>query len=58
MSELSIDAVLKFKSAWQDSPVKEVVAHVPYLVNLASPNKNLRQKSKERKGIVCQYPLR
>ncbi|GAN33614.1 MAG: deoxyribonuclease IV [Candidatus Brocadia sp. AMX2] len=48
---LSEEEVFKFKSAWQDSPVKKVVAHVPYLVNLASPDKNLWQKSKERLRI-------
>jgi len=51
VSDLSTEEVLKFKSAWQDSPVKNVVAHVPYLVNLASPDKNLWQKSKDRLRI-------
>jgi deoxyribonuclease-4 len=51
VSELSTEEVLKFKSAWQDSPVKKVVAHVPYLVNLASPDKYLWQKSKERLSV-------
>jgi Endonuclease IV len=48
VSALSSEEVLKFKAAWQDSPVKKVVAHVPYLVNLASSNKDLQQKSRER----------
>lgn len=48
VSGLSSEEVFKFKTAWQDSPVKKAVAHVPYLVNLASPDKNLWQKSKER----------
>lgn len=51
VSELSTEEVLHFKSAWHDSPVKKVVAHVPYLVNLASPDKNLWQKSKDRLSI-------
>lgn len=51
VSELSTEEVIKFKSAWQNSPVKIVVAHVPYLVNLASPDKNLWQKSKDRLSI-------
>ena len=51
VAELSPDDVLKFKSAWEDSPVKKVVAHVPYLVNLASPDKNLWQKSKDRLSV-------
>lgn len=48
VSELSAEEVLQFKSAWRKSPVKKVVAHVPYLVNLASPDKNLWKKSKDR----------
>lgn len=51
VSELSTEEVIKFKSAWQGSSVKKVVAHVPYLVNLASPDKNLQQKSKDRLRI-------
>lgn len=51
VSELSTEDVLKFKSAWEGSPVKKVVAHVPYLVNLASPDKHLWQKSKDRLGV-------
>jgi deoxyribonuclease-4 len=48
ISALSSDDVVTFKAAWQKSPVKAVVAHVPYLVNLASPDKHLWQKSIER----------
>ena len=48
VSALSPEEVLKFKAAWQDSPVKKVVAHVPYLVNLASSDRNLRRKSQVR----------
>lgn len=51
VSELSAEEVIKFKSAWQDSPVKKVVAHIPYLVNPASSDKNLRRKSQERLRI-------
>ncbi len=49
--ELSTEEVLGFRFAWQDSPIKKVVAHVPYLVNLASSDKRLWQKSKERLRI-------
>lgn len=51
VSELSAKEVVKFKSAWEDSPVKTIVAHVPYLVNLASPDKSLWRISKERLSI-------
>lgn len=51
VSDLSSEEILKFKSAWQGSPVKKVVAHVPYLVNLASPDENLWKKSINRLSI-------
>jgi len=34
--ELSRSEVAKFETAWKKSNVKQVVAHIPYLVNLAS----------------------
>lgn len=46
--DLSQDEILKFKTAWGNSSVREVVAHVPYLVNIASPNKELWRKSVNR----------
>lgn len=45
---LSQDEITKFKTAWQQSSVKRVIAHVPYLVNLASPNIDLWEKSVNR----------
>ncbi len=48
VKKLSQEEILKFKKAWQESKVKEVVAHVPYLVNLASSNKELYRKSINR----------
>jgi len=48
VSKLTKEEISKFKMAWQKSSVKEVVAHVPYLVNLASPDRKLYQKSIER----------
>ena len=46
--ELSQKDTAVFKTAWENSSVKEVVAHVPFLVNLASPNKEIWQKSINR----------
>lgn len=46
--ELSQKEVAVFKTAWGNSSVKEVVAHVPFLVNLASPNKEIWRKSIDR----------
>lgn len=46
--KLSPKEITTFKEEWGRSPVKKIVAHVPFLVNLASPNKSLRQKSKRR----------
>lgn len=48
VSDLSEDEISQFKSAWEKSSVKEVVAHLPYLANLASPEKNLYTKARER----------
>lgn len=42
------EEILDFKSAWRKSQVKQVIAHVPLLVNLASSIDDIRQKSKER----------
>ncbi len=46
--DLSEDTVLQFKSAWQESSVREVIAHLPYLANLASPDKELYLKARNR----------
>ena len=46
--DLSDEEVSDFKSAWKESPVGSVVAHVPFLVNLASPDSDIRQKSINR----------
>jgi deoxyribonuclease-4 len=45
---LSRDEIAKFKTAWQGSSVRQVIAHVPYLVNLASPIQDLWAKSVNR----------
>ena len=46
--DLTNREIQNFKSAWNNSRVKVVVGHVPYLVNLASSDKKLRNKSIER----------
>ena len=38
----------KFRKAWENSDVKEVVAHIPYLVNLTSATESTREKSVDR----------
>jgi len=45
---LTEDEVSKFRSAWDNSGVRSVVGHVPYLVNLASLNSDIRNKSVSR----------
>lgn len=45
---MSQDEVEKFLQNRRRSPVKKIVAHVPFLVNLASSDKDIWQKSKER----------
>ena len=46
--DLLHEEILDFKSAWRESQVKQVIAHVPLLVNLASPVDDIWQKSKDR----------
>lgn len=43
--ELTEKEVQSFKSSWEASQVKRIVAHVPFLVNIASPNGDLRRQS-------------
>lgn len=45
---LSDKQISEFKSAWSKSGVKEVVAHLPYLANLASPDDNLYARATNR----------
>ena len=46
--DLLPEEIAEFESAWQESPVRQVVAHVPFLVNLASPDSVIWQKSISR----------
>lgn len=48
VQELAPEQIEKFKNSWQASSVKEVVAHIPFLVNLASSDKLLRDRSINR----------
>lgn len=48
VADLQPETVAAFKAAWAQSRVKEVVAHVPFLVNLASDDSEARQRSAER----------
>lgn len=48
ISDLSINKIENFKKEQKDSNILEIVAHIPFLVNLASPDKNIRDKSIER----------
>jgi len=48
IDNLSRDKMDSFREVWKKSNVKEVVAHVPYLVNLVSEDDKTRQKSIER----------
>ncbi len=49
--KLSQEEITKFKNSWKKSKVKEVVAHIPYLVNLASSDEVLWNKSVARLAI-------
>jgi deoxyribonuclease-4 len=46
--ELSPEEPLSFRTAWKKSNVKQVIAHVPLIVNPAGPNDAIWQNSKTR----------
>jgi deoxyribonuclease-4 len=46
--ELSPEEILSFKAAWKKSSVKQVIAHVPLIVNPAAPTDAIWQNSKTR----------
>lgn len=48
VDKISEEKIRLFKDAWKKSNVKEVVAHIPYLVNLVSENEATKEKSVER----------
>jgi len=50
ITKLPQEIITEFKNYWQDSLVQEVVSHIPFLVNLASPDKELWKRSVKR---VC-----
>jgi len=43
--ELTGDDVARFRAAWEASGIGPAVAHANYLINLASPDRRLRQRS-------------
>ena len=45
---LTYDKINDFKKAWSKSSIKYVIAHIPFLVNLASPDKEIWKKSVDR----------
>lgn len=45
---LTEEKINEFKHAWSTSSIKCVVAHIPFLVNLASPDRELWKKSAKR----------
>ncbi len=48
VDKISKKKIELFKDAWEKSNVKEVVAHIPYLVNLVSENETTKEKSIKR----------
>jgi deoxyribonuclease IV len=49
--QLSIERIKQFKNEWKKSSIKKVVAHIPFLVNLASADKDIHKKSCLRLNI-------
>ncbi len=45
---LTHEKIKEFKKSWSESSIKHVIAHVPFLVNLASPKKEIWEKSINR----------
>lgn len=45
---LTKEKIFNFKNAWSKSSIKQVVGHIPFLVNLASPNNKIWKKSIHR----------
>ncbi len=45
---IGTDGIEKFKAAWCESPIREVVAHDIHLSNLASPKPDVLTKSREQ----------
>jgi deoxyribonuclease IV len=45
VNSISDEKIDIFKESWKKSKVKEVVAHIPYLVNLVSENEETKRKS-------------
>ena len=54
VNELTDKQIQNFKYAWKKSNIKEVVSHIPYLINLASSNQETREKSIERLVIEIE----
>ncbi|MFB6186087.1 MAG: deoxyribonuclease IV [Halobacteriaceae archaeon] len=52
--DLNEEKIDTFKDALEESGISEVVAHIPFLVNLASNDRNIRKKSKDRLLLECQ----
>lgn len=47
--------IAKFKSAYEHSNVKQVISHIPFLVNLCSQDVELQKKSERRLQIELNY---
>jgi deoxyribonuclease-4 len=58
VQDLGSEDIISFRSAWQKSRVREVVAHVPFIVNLASPDDMVWEKSVHRLSIEVSRSAR
>jgi len=45
---LTYEKIKEFRKSWSESSIKQVIAHIPFLVNLASPKNELWEKSIDR----------
>ncbi len=51
-----LDPIMReaFRTTWQESHVSAIISHIPFLVNLASPDKELCEKSVDRLAVELQ----
>lgn len=48
------ELITSFRAEREDSPVRAIIAHVPFLVNLAAPTREARRRSIERLAVEIE----
>lgn len=55
IKELTPERIIDFKNSKKKSSIKTIIAHIPFLVNLASPSKDIWKKSINRMKQEISY---